>query len=69
MVHPDGTPNVVEFNCRFGDPETQVVLPLVASGLTALLDAAARGEPLPALRLREGVALTTVLASAGAERA
>jgi phosphoribosylamine--glycine ligase len=65
MVHPDGTPNVVEFNCRFGDPETQVVLPLVQRGLTALLDAAARGEPLPELQLRGGVALTTVLASAG----
>jgi phosphoribosylamine--glycine ligase len=65
MVHPDGTPNVVEFNCRFGDPETQVVLPLVERGLTALLDAAARGEPLPELQLRGGVALTTVLASAG----
>ena len=65
MVHPDGTPNVVEFNCRFGDPETQVVLPLVKGGLTALLDAAARGEPLPEITLREGVALTTVLASAG----
>jgi phosphoribosylamine--glycine ligase len=65
MVHPDGTPNVVEFNCRFGDPETQVVLPLVQRGLTALLDAAARGESLPELQLRGGVALTTVLASAG----
>jgi phosphoribosylamine-glycine ligase len=56
---------VVEFNCRFGDPETQVVLPLVESGLTALLDAAARGESLPEISLRNGVALTTVLASAG----
>lgn len=65
MIHPDGTPNVVEFNCRFGDPEAQVVLPLVAQGLTRLLDAAARGEPLPSLVLRPGVALTTVLASAG----
>jgi phosphoribosylamine--glycine ligase len=65
MIHPDGTPNVVEFNCRFGDPEAQVVLPLVAGGLTALLDAAARGEALPKLTLREGAAVTTVLASAG----
>src|SRR5690606_4706553 len=65
MIHPDGTPNVVEFNCRFGDPETQVVLPLVASGLTHLLDAAARGEPLPDITLRGGAGVTTVLASAG----
>jgi len=65
MMHPDGTPNVVEFNCRLGDPETQAVLPLVASGLTALLDAAARGEPLPELTIHPGAAVTTVLASAG----
>ncbi len=65
MMHPDGTPNVVEFNCRFGDPEAQVVLPLVASGLAALLRAAARGEPLPPVTLRDATALTTVLASAG----
>lgn len=65
MVHPDGTPNVVEFNCRLGDPETQVVLPLLGPGLTALLDAAARGDALPEITVRDGVALTTVLASAG----
>jgi phosphoribosylamine--glycine ligase len=65
MLHPDGTPNVVEFNCRLGDPETEVVLPLVRSGLTALFDAAAKGEPLPALDLSHDAAVTTVLASAG----
>ena len=65
MLHPDGTPNVVEFNCRLGDPETQVVIPLVRSGLLALLDAAARGEPLPAIEVRNGAAVTTVLAAAG----
>lgn len=65
MLHPDGTPNVVEFNCRLGDPETEAVLPLVRSGLTALFDAAAKGEPLPALDLRTDAAVTTVLASAG----
>jgi phosphoribosylamine--glycine ligase len=65
MIHPDGTPNVVEFNCRFGDPEAQVILPLVSAGLTALLDAAARGEALPPVTVREGAAVTTVLASAG----
>jgi phosphoribosylamine--glycine ligase len=65
MLHPDGTPNVVEFNCRLGDPETQVVLPLVESGLVALLDAAARGAPLPTLVLRNGFAVTTILAARG----
>ncbi len=65
MMHPDGTPNVVEFNCRFGDPETEAVLPLLGRGLTALLDAAARGEPLPEITVRPGAAVTTVLASAG----
>lgn len=65
MIAPDGTPNVIEFNCRFGDPEAEVILPLVASGLTALLDAAARGEPLPEITLHDAAAVTTVLASAG----
>jgi len=65
MIHPDGTPNVVEFNCRFGDPEAQVVLPLMTSGLSALLDAAARGDALPVPTYRPGAAVTTVLAAAG----
>lgn len=65
MLHPDGTPSVVEFNCRLGDPETQVVVPLIASGLTSLLDAAARGEPLPTIGIRAGAAVTTILAAAG----
>ncbi len=65
MLHPDGTPNVVEFNCRLGDPETEVVLPLLESGVTALFDAAARGKDLPAPQVRSGAAVTTVLAAAG----
>ena len=51
MVDRDGTPWVVEFNCRLGDPETQVVLPLVAGGLTECLWSVARGRaaaPAPA---------------------
>lgn len=65
MLHPDGTPNVVEFNCRLGDPETEVVLPLVTSGLTQLFDAAARGDALPELVVGNGAAVTTVIAAAG----
>ncbi len=44
MIDAAGNPSVVEFNCRFGDPETQVVLPLVSNGLTECLWRAARGR-------------------------
>jgi phosphoribosylamine--glycine ligase len=59
-------PRVVEFNARFGDPETQVVLALLESPLAALLLAAATGTlaELPPLRWREGAAVTVVIAAA-----
>ena len=41
-------PRVVEFNCRFGDPECQVVIPRLAADLLPLLDAVARGASIPA---------------------
>jgi phosphoribosylamine---glycine ligase len=66
MVDDEGAPWVVEFNCRLGDPETQVVLPLVAGGLTRSLWAVARGEaPTPLDPLPGAASVTTVLASRG----
>ena len=44
MIAPDGTPNVLEFNCRLGDPETQPVLMRLKSDLTLLCEAALAGE-------------------------
>jgi phosphoribosylamine--glycine ligase len=63
---PDG-PKVIEFNCRFGDPETQVVLALLETPLAGLLLAAATGRLAghPPLRWRPGAAVTVVLAAAG----
>jgi phosphoribosylamine---glycine ligase len=44
MIAADGTPNVLEFNCRFGDPETQPIMMRLASDLTVLCDAALDGR-------------------------
>ncbi|GMR12464.1 MAG: phosphoribosylamine--glycine ligase [Gemmatimonadota bacterium] len=66
MLTQDG-PSVVEFNCRFGDPETQVVLPLLDSSLLDLLVEVAEGGSLAGRQLRwsKACALTTVMASEG----
>ena len=66
MVDDEGAPWVVEFNCRLGDPETQVVLPLVAGGLIRAFWAVARGgRPTPLELLSGAASVTTVLASRG----
>jgi phosphoribosylamine--glycine ligase len=60
-------PRVVEFNARFGDPETQVVLALLETPLAGLLLAAATGAlgEQPPLEWRPGAAVTVVIAAAG----
>ena len=69
MIDPAGAPSVVEFNCRFGDPETQVILMQMEGDLLPLLDGAARGRLDEALRIRgEGAAVCVVLASGGYPR-
>ena len=58
-------PAVVEFNCRFGDPETQAVLALLESPLAQLLQATATGTlaEFPSLRWRDGYAVAVVVAA------
>lgn len=61
-------PKVVEFNCRFGDPETEAVLPLLDESLTEVLLAAATGrlgERAASLRFCDAAAVCVVLASEG----
>jgi len=59
-------PKVLEYNCRFGDPETEVLLPLIETPLWDLLGAAADGKlsGLP-VKIRSGAAMTVVLAAPG----
>ncbi len=65
MLTKDG-PKVIEYNCRFGDPETQVVLPLLVSDLLEIM-LAVRGGTLreDMVRFQEGAACCVVLASEG----
>jgi len=66
MIAADGTPNVLEFNCRLGDPETQPILMRLESDLTALCEAALAGR-LDTVRAQwdARAALGVVLAAAG----
>ena len=66
MIALDGTPNVLEFNCRFGDPETQPILMRLQSDLTELCEAALAGR-LDRVRAEwdTRAALGVVMAAAG----
>ena len=65
MLTPDG-PKVIEYNCRFGDPETQVVLPLLESDLLKIMLATTNGTlDKTEVRFSAGAAACVILASGG----
>ena len=65
MITKDG-PRVVEFNCRFGDPECQAILPLLDQDILPIFEAVAQGRGLPAsLKWLTASSVCVVLASHG----
>ena len=65
MLTPDG-PKVIEYNCRFGDPETQVVLPLLESDLLSVMQAVTEGRLAETeVRFSDKSACCVVMASKG----
>ncbi|MBT9311020.1 phosphoribosylamine--glycine ligase [Leptothoe kymatousa] len=67
MITPDGAPKVIEFNCRFGDPETQVVLPLLDTPLEQIMLACCeqRLADFPPFEWKSGYAACVVMAAEG----
>jgi phosphoribosylamine--glycine ligase len=66
MIAPDGTPNVLEFNCRFGDPETQPILMRLDSDLVEMCEAALDGRlNVIEVKWNPQAALGVVLAAGG----
>ncbi len=67
MITPEGKAKILEFNCRFGDPETQAVLPLLATPLDSLLLACAEQQldRHPPIEWKDGTAVCVVAASGG----
>ena len=65
MLTKDG-PKVIEYNCRFGDPETQVVLPLLESDLLTVMQAVTNGTLADAeVKSADGCACCVIMASEG----
>ncbi|WP_309399293.1 phosphoribosylamine--glycine ligase [Cerasicoccus maritimus] len=66
MVLPDGQPKVVEFNVRFGDPECQILLPLLEQDPVQLILDCARGELKPeSVRVKDEYSMIVVMAAGG----
>ncbi len=67
MISPEGEPFILEFNCRFGDPEAQVLLPMLETPLEEILLACAekRLDKLPPIEWKQGSAVCVVAASQG----
>ncbi len=66
LILTENGPRVIEYNCRFGDPETQVILPLLGDDLVDLACATALGQlPSTALTVEEGYRCGVVIASGG----
>lgn len=66
MIEPDGTPRVIEYNCRFGDPEAQPIVLRMESDLVALCNAALDGGLSDMeIKFSDQTALTVVLAAGG----
>ncbi len=58
-------PRVLEFNCRFGDPECQVLVHLIANDPLEVILPVANGQPIPTLSIASGAAACVVIAAAG----
>ena len=67
LILVDDEPYVIEYNCRFGDPETQAILPLLDSSLLELFERVARGDSIAdaGFTWTDGTAVCTVIASEG----
>ncbi|MGB7443928.1 MAG: phosphoribosylamine--glycine ligase [Coleofasciculaceae cyanobacterium] len=67
MITPEGDPITLEFNCRFGDPETQAILPLLETPLEELMLACTeqRLEQMPEIRWKQGAAACVIAAAEG----
>lgn len=67
VILTNAGPKVLEFNCRFGDPETQVILPMLKSDFLELCSATAAGDlrSIPVLEWHDGACVGVVLAAGG----